>query len=107
MNYYFTGVLIIMMTLLALCGGPATWLTNTYTKFSVFLINILNGLTVYLHHVVSVRRRRKMPRPVRKWIVRLRMWYADIRGHHGKKWNYESSDHYMKGRKWKYQIKHQ
>jgi len=24
MNYYFTGVLIIMMTLLALCGGPAT-----------------------------------------------------------------------------------
>jgi hypothetical protein len=33
------------------------------------------------------------------------MWYADIRGHHGKKWNYESSDHYMKGRKWKYQKK--
>ena len=25
-----------------------------------------------------------MPRPVRKWIVKLRMWYADIRGHHGK-----------------------
>jgi len=24
MNYYFTGVLIIMMTLLALCGGPAS-----------------------------------------------------------------------------------
>jgi hypothetical protein len=24
MNYYFTGVLIVMMTLLALCGGPAT-----------------------------------------------------------------------------------
>jgi len=22
MNYYFTGVLIIMMTLLAFCGGP-------------------------------------------------------------------------------------
>jgi len=22
MNYYFTGILIIMMTLLALCGGP-------------------------------------------------------------------------------------
>ena len=40
-----------------------------------------------------------MPRPICKWIVRLRMWYADIRGHHGKKWNYESSDHYMKGRK--------
>ena len=25
-----------------------------------------------------------MPRPVLKWIVRLRMWYADLRGHHGK-----------------------
>ena len=24
MNYYFTGILIVMMTLLALCGGPAT-----------------------------------------------------------------------------------
>jgi len=24
MNYYFTGVLIVMMLLLALCGGPAT-----------------------------------------------------------------------------------
>jgi len=24
MNYYFTGLLIVMMTLLALCGGPAT-----------------------------------------------------------------------------------
>jgi len=24
MNYYFTGVLIVMMILLALCGGPAT-----------------------------------------------------------------------------------
>jgi len=22
MNYYFTGILIIMMVLLALCGGP-------------------------------------------------------------------------------------
>jgi hypothetical protein len=26
------------------------------------------------------------------------MWYADIRGHHGKKWDYEPSEHYM-GRK--------
>ena len=25
----------------------------------------------------------------KKLIVRLRMWYADIRGHHGKRWNYE------------------
>ena len=23
------------------------------------------------------------------------MLYADIRGHHGKKWNYEPSEHYM------------
>ena len=37
-----------------------------------------------------------MPRPVRKWIVKLRMWYADVRGHHGKKWDYEPSKHYMK-----------
>ena len=48
---------------------------------------------------VSVVRKRKMPRPVRKWIVRLRMWYADLRGHHGKKWDYEPSQHYMKRRK--------
>jgi len=23
------------------------------------------------------------------------MWYADVRGHHGKRWNYEPSDWYM------------
>ena len=52
---------------------------------------------VYLHRVVNVKRKRKkMPRPVRKWIVRLRMWWADIRGHHGKKWNYEPSKNYMR-----------
>ena len=28
-------------------------------------------------------------------IVRLRMWYADIRGHHGKRWDYEPSNYYM------------
>ena len=26
------------------------------------------------------------------------MWYADIRGHHGKRWDYEPSENYM-GRK--------
>lgn len=26
------------------------------------------------------------------------MWYADIRGHHGMRWDYEPSEHYM-GRK--------
>lgn len=28
-------------------------------------------------------------------LVKLRMFYADIRGHHGKKWNYEPGDYYM------------
>ena len=37
-----------------------------------------------------------MPRPVLKWIVKLRMWYADLRGHHGKKWDYEPSENYMR-----------
>jgi len=37
--------------------------------------------------------------PLVKMLVRLRMWYADIRGHHGKKWNYEPADHYMRGNK--------
>jgi len=31
----------------------------------------------------------------RKLIVKMRMWYADIRGHHGKRWDYEPGDHYM------------
>ena len=37
--------------------------------------------------------------PLVKMLVRLRMWYADVRGHHGKKWNYEPADHYMRGNK--------
>ena len=28
-------------------------------------------------------------------MVKLRMWYAGIRGHHGKRWNYEPSQYYM------------
>jgi len=40
-----------------------------------------------------------MPRGIKKMIVKLRMFYCDIRGHHGKKWNYEPGDHYM-GRKY-------
>ena len=31
----------------------------------------------------------------RRFIVRLRMWYAKIRGHKGKRWDYEPSEHYM------------
>jgi hypothetical protein len=30
-----------------------------------------------------------------KTIVKLRMLYADLRGHHGKRWNYEPSKWYM------------
>ena len=30
-----------------------------------------------------------------KFIVRLRMWYADIRGHHGKRWDYDPGDWFM------------
>jgi hypothetical protein len=40
-----------------------------------------------------------MALPVRKIIVRLRMWWADIRGHHGMRWNYEPGNHYMRGNK--------
>ena len=39
-----------------------------------------------------------MPRPVRKWIVKLRMWYATFRWHKGMRWDYEPSEHYF-GRK--------
>ena len=57
-------------------------------------------LICYLVHVVSVRKKRKkMPRPVRKWIVKLRMWYADLRGHHGRRWDYEPSKYYMRKKK--------
>ena len=36
-----------------------------------------------------------MIRSLRKLIVKVRMTYADIRGHHGKRWNYEPGDYYM------------
>ena len=42
--------------------------------------------------------------PLAKALVRIRMFYADIRGHHGKKWDYEPSENYMgikKSRKFK------
>ena len=66
-------------------------------KSSTIFVNTLQINLLDLD--VSVVRKRKMPRPVRKWIVRLRMWYADLRGHHGKKWDYEPSENYMKRRK--------
>ena len=39
-----------------------------------------------------------MVRKLLKFIVKARMLYADLRGHHGKRWNYEPGDWYM-GRK--------
>ena len=36
-----------------------------------------------------------MIRRLKKIIVKLRMLYADIRGHHGKKWDYEPGEWYM------------
>ena len=40
-----------------------------------------------------------MALPIRKFIVRLRMFWADIRGHDGMRWNYEPGNYYMRGRK--------
>ena len=44
-----------------------------------------------------------MPKPIKKAIVKLRMLYAELRGHKGKRWDYEPSQNYM-GRK-KYNAK--
>jgi hypothetical protein len=33
---------------------------------------------------------------IRKIIVKVRMKYAELRGHKGKRWNYEPSKHYMR-----------
>ncbi len=33
--------------------------------------------------------------PLVKILVKLRMAYADFRGHHGKPWDYEPGDYYM------------
>ena len=33
--------------------------------------------------------------PLIKFIVRMRMFYADVRGHHGKVWDYEPGEYYM------------
>ena len=40
-----------------------------------------------------------MSRKILKLIVKIRMMYCDIRGHHGKKWNYEPSKNYMRKKK--------
>ena len=33
--------------------------------------------------------------PLVKLLVKLRMFYADVRGHHGKVWDYEPGEYYM------------
>jgi hypothetical protein len=33
---------------------------------------------------------------IKKLIVRIRMLYAKVRGHKGKRWNYEPSKNYMR-----------
>ena len=44
--------------------------------------------------------------PLVKLIVRLRMAWADARGHHGHKWDYEPGEHYLGMQKSKYWAKH-
>ena len=46
--------------------------------------------------------------PLVRIIAKLRMYYADIRGHHGKRWDYEPSNHYLgmrKSKKWQNRMK--
>ena len=35
------------------------------------------------------------PNPFVRALVKLRMAYADVRGHHGKRWDYEPSNYYL------------
>jgi hypothetical protein len=37
----------------------------------------------------------KKPRHFLDFLVRLRVWYAGVRGHKGKRWDYEPSKWYM------------
>ena len=37
--------------------------------------------------------------PIVRLIVKARMAWADMRGHHGMRWDYEPSKYYMRGRK--------
>ena len=45
MNYYFTGTLIILITLLALLGGPKAWGDSTQTNTSGSNTAIEGGYT--------------------------------------------------------------
>ena len=54
---------------------------------------------VYIYNSVFSIQGNSVALKVRKLIVKIRMWYADIRGHHGKRWDYEPSEHYFGRRK--------
>jgi len=43
--------------------------------------------------------------PLVKILVKIRMAYADFRGHHGKRWNYEPSKNYMGMAKKRHKVK--
>ena len=45
MNYYFTGILIILITLLAFFGGPKAWGDSTQTNVSGSNTAIEGGYT--------------------------------------------------------------
>ena len=91
----------------ALADNPVYWIsennklfmaplcvTGTNRGFKITVVTDASGRTVNDSNETVTN----MPRPVLKWIVRLRMWYADVRGHHGKRWDYEPSEHYMRRR---------
>ena len=50
-----------------------------------------------IYNIKDKRKKRRVAKRTifRTIIVRMRMWYADIRGHHGKRWDYEPGDWYM------------
>ena len=41
----------------------------------------------------------KVAYKLKRIICKLRMWYAEVRGHKGKRWDYEPSEHYFGRRK--------
>ena len=66
---------------------PCTRLSNTIALALILGPGEKDGVTG--------NRERGTAMLIKKLIVRLRMWYADIRGHHGKRWDYEPGDWYM------------
>ena len=58
MNYYFTGILIILMTLLALFGGPKAFGDSTQTNVSgsntAIEGGILQNLQLHMNQVLNL-----------------------------------------------------